>query len=250
MKSGKSQNDMGATFRVVLEALVIALIVRTFLFQPFNIPSSSLVPTLLVGDYLFTSKYAYGYSKHSFPFSFLPFEGRIFGREPKLGDIAVFKLPSDNSTDYIKRVVGLPGDRIQMIQGRLYRNSVPVPRKQEGWIDTLDDFRRPIRVPRFRETLSNGASYFVIETKGDSHYLDNTPEYTVPPGHFFMMGDNRDNSSDSRDMSAGGVGFVPFENFIGRAEMIFFSADKDTRIWEFWAWSENARFDRFFSIIR
>mgnify|MGYP001281191684 CR=1 FL=1 len=245
----KTEGGLWETIRVIVEALVIALVVRTFLFQPFNIPSGSLIPTLLVGDYLFVSKYAYGYSKHSFPYSMFPASGRfLFVSEPKRGDIAVFKLPKDNSTDYIKRVIGLPGDKIQMIYGVLHINGQPVKREAAGTFAGADRFGRAAPVPRYRETLPNGVSYFTIEAEGDTSYWDNTNVYTVPAGHFFMMGDNRDNSLDSRSLND--VGYVPFENFVGRAEIIFFSIDENASFFEVWKWPWSIRWNRMFSGIR
>lgn len=239
---------IGETIRVIIEALLIALVIRTFAYQPFNIPSGSLIPTLLVGDYLFVSKYAYGYSKHSFPFSVVPIPGRIWGSEPKRGDIAVFKLPKDNETDYIKRVIGLPGDKIQVLDGRLRINGTPVGKVADGAMEDRDSFGRVSRVPRYKETLPNGVTYHVIEREGDRGYWDNTIEYTVPEGHFFMMGDNRDNSTDSRDLQS--VGFVPFVNFVGRAEVIFFSISEGVPAWQFWNWPTEVRWGRFFQKIR
>ncbi len=232
------RSSWGETFKVVLQALLIALVIRTFFFQPFNIPSGSLIPTLLVGDYLFVSKYTYGYSRHTFPFSPPIFSGRVLASEPQRGDIAVFKLPKDSTTDYIKRVVGLPGDRIQLIDSVLHINGQPVTRVAAGDYVTQDPWGQDIRVPKFRETLPNGVSYDVIQRDGDRGYWSNTYVYQVPQGHYFMMGDNRDNSTDSRDEAS--VGFVPFENFVGRAEVIFFSTD---------AWKE-IRWSRIFSAIK
>ncbi len=223
----KSESGFGETLRVILEALLIAVVIRTFAFQPFNIPTGSLIPTLLVGDYLFVSKYAYGYSKHSFPFSMAPFSGRFWGSEPKRGDIAVFKLPRDNETDYIKRVIGLPGDRIQVLDGLLRINGQPVKKEPAGFMEQPDPFGRMSRLPRYTETLPNGVRYAVIEIEGNTSYWDNTIEYTVPPGHFFMMGDNRDNSTDSRNLEQ--VGYVPFENLVGRAEVTFYSVEQKDR---------------------
>src|SRR5690349_11962812 len=162
------------TLKVIVQALLIAVVVRTFLFQPFNIPSGSLIPTLLIGDYLFVSKYSYGYSKHSIPFSPPLFSGRIFGSMPKRGDIAVFKLPKDNSTDYIKRVVGLPGDKIQVIAGVLHINGKPVQRERVEDYKTTDLYGRTVSVPRYKETFPEGTSHFVIERDGDRGYWDNT----------------------------------------------------------------------------
>lgn len=247
---GAQSGGLGETIRVIVEALLIALVIRTFVFQPFNIPSGSLIPTLLIGDYLFVSKYTYGYSKHSFPFSIAPISGRIWGAEPVRGDIAVFKLPRDGETDYIKRVIGLPGDRVQMIGGLLHINGQPVKKEADGFIENRDAFGRSDRIQRFAETLPNGVRYHVIEREGNRSDWDNTNEFLVPAGHFFMMGDNRDNSTDSRDQSAGGVGFVPYENFVGRAEMIFFSIEEGTPPWQVWKWPSEARWGRVFQKVR
>ncbi|MBN8532553.1 MAG: signal peptidase I [Rhizobiales bacterium] len=247
MKS-RSGSGIGETIRVIIEALLIAVLIRTFLFQPFSIPSGSLIPTLLIGDYLFVSKYSYGYSKHSFPFSVAPLSGRIWAGEPTRGDIAVFKLPKDNETDYIKRVIGLPGDRVQVLDGRLRINGQFVQKAPDGFVEDRDAFGRSARVPRFRETLPNGVTYHVIEREGDRGYFDNTVEYVVPAGHYFMMGDNRDNSTDSRDL--GSVGFVPFNNLVGKAQMIFFSVEEGTQAWQIWRWPTDVRWGRLFQRIR
>lgn len=244
----KAEGGLFETIKVVVQALLIALVVRTVLFQPFNIPSGSLVPTLLVGDYLFVSKYSYGYSKHSIPFSPPVFSGRLWGSSPKRGDIAVFKLPKDNSTDYIKRVIGLPGDRIQVVEGVLQINGRAVQRERIADYQTSDAFGRTIAVPQYKETLPEGVVHNVIERDGDRGYWDNTAVYTVPAGFYFMMGDNRDNSTDSRDEAS--VGFVPFENFVGRAEVIFFSIDENATAWHLWEWPWTVRWSRIFNPIR
>src|SRR6266480_3515587 len=205
----RREGGFAETIRVIFHALIIAVVIRTFLFQPFNIPSGSMEATLLVGDYLFVSKYSYGYSHYSLPFSPPLFSGRILAREPQRGDVVVFRLPKDDSVDYIKRVIGFPGDRIQMIGGLLHINGQPVKRG--------------------RETLPNGVSYTTLDRIENGVY-DDTPVYTVPPGHYFMMGDNRDNSTDSRVLSQ--VGYVPFENLVGRAEIIFFSIGDGARAWQ------------------
>jgi signal peptidase I len=265
----KTSQDSGLweTVKVVLQALAIALIVRTVLFQPFNIPSASLVPTLLVGDYLFVSKYTYGYSKHSIPFSPDIFSGRIFGAQPKRGDIVVFKLPRDGSTDYIKRLIGLPGDKIQMIDGRLYINGKQAPREEITPYVGPNDFGIEGPIKTYHETLPddkmqpNGVVHRVIEKDGDRGTLDNTQVFEVPAGNYFMMGDNRDNSTDSRVPRESGVGFVPFENLVGRAEIIFFSIKtkhgangqetQDTEpAWQFWRWPWTVRWDRLFQTVR
>jgi signal peptidase I len=238
-----SQNsEARATVKALLQALLIAVLVRTLLFQPFNIPSGSLVPTLLTGDDLFVAKYAYGYSRYALPFGLPIFSGRIFGFEPKRGDVVVFKLPKSNSLDYIKRVIGLPGDRIQMIHGVLHINGQPVQRERVENYNTTDFYGRSVAVPQYIETLPNGVKYRTIETDGDRGVWDDTRVYTVPAGDFFMMGDNRDDSDDSRDQF--NVGYVPFENLVGKAGIIYFSVEENATLWRPWDWLGMVRWGR------
>lgn len=256
-----SKESVGDIFRTVVYALLIALAFRTILFQPFSIPSGSMKSTLLIGDYLFVSKYSYGYSRFSLPYGdLLPsFGGRLFGGEPERGDVIVFKQPGNTSTDYIKRLVGLPGDRLQVIRGVLHLNGEPVKLRR------ISDFREPVQglnvggtqlcsertadrqtCVKYRsiETLPNGASYSVLDADGVLGGSDNTRTFIVPEGHYFFMGDNRDNSLDSRRSPfEGGIGFVPAENLVGRAEMVLFSARGS--FFSFWTW----RGDRFFKWI-
>ena len=238
-KEGESWGELAKT---VIYAGLIAIVIRTFLFQPFNIPSASMEATLLVGDYLFVEKFAYGYSRYTFPFGGWPLgdrmEGRFMGSEPKRGDVIVFKFPQDNSTDFIKRLVGMPGDKIQMINSRLYINDKIVPRKRvDDYVEMLDG--RENRVPQYEETLPEGKTYLTLDRDPDSP-LDNTPAFRVPAGHYFMMGDNRDNSDDSRQA----VGYVPYENLEGKAMIRFFSTDGSARLWEVWKWPFSIRYSR------
>lgn len=236
----------------VLFAVLIALTFRTFAYEPFSIPSESMLPNLLVGDYLLVSKFSYGYSKHSFPGSLGPFDGRIFEKPVTRGDVAVFKFPLDNRTDYIKRLVGLPGDEIQVRDGALYINGAAVKRER------IADFEHPDEdktYRQYRETLPNGVSYLILDCYADAPEtsrclspLDNTPVFKVPPGHYFAMGDNRDNSQDGR-----AFGFVPVENLVGRADIIFFSTcggGCDAPLWKPWNWFGAIRYDRFFDVIQ
>ncbi|MGG7518868.1 signal peptidase I [Allorhizobium undicola] len=244
-KTEKTQSVLWENIKVIIQALLLAAVIRTLLFQPFTIPSGSMMPTLLVGDYIFVNKFAYGYSKYSLPGSLDLFSGRVLASEPKRGDVVVFRFPPNPDVDYIKRLVGLPGDRIQVINGVLHVNGQPVPKVPDG--SFTSDYRLDpgVNVPVFRETLDNGVNYDTLDLTQFSNG-DNTREFLVPAGHYFMMGDNRDNSLDSRF----DVGFVPAENLVGRASVIFFSLGNDTSFREIWKWPTNMRWDRIFRVVR
>jgi signal peptidase I len=239
----RNKEDWGEFFRTALYAVLLALVIRTFLYEPFNIPSGSMLPTLEVGDYLFVYKPSYGYSRHSFPFGIAPIDGRMLAKPPLRGDVVVFKLPSNPSVDYIKRVIGLPGDRIQVREGRLYINETLVPREPVG-LERLHDGGMEVTVMSYIETLPGGVIHRIYEVS-DDRPLDDTEIFIVPEGHYFMMGDNRDNSQDSRVQSL--VGYVPYENFVGRADRIFFSFDSTkTHIRRPWTLFSAIRYNRIF----
>ena len=237
----RKQSDFKETLKTVFIAILIALGVRTVGYEPFNIPSGSMIPTLLIGDYLFVSKASYGYSRFSLPFNLPLISGRIFFTEPERGDVMVFKLPRDTSVDYIKRINGLPGDTVQLKNSVLYINDNPVKREKVNDFISRNGVANYNRQARYRETLPNGKQYFTLEVT-EKTIFDNTPVYTVPEGHYFAMGDNRDKSKDSRYLDD--VGFIPRKNLVGRAEFLFFSVDGS--VWEFWKWANTLRLDRFY----
>ncbi|MEE9300611.1 MAG: signal peptidase I [Alphaproteobacteria bacterium] len=247
--SKKRRSGIWETIKTIAYAVLVALFVRTFAYEPFNIPSGSMIPTLLEGDYLFVSKFSYGYSRYSLPLSLKLFSGRIAGQAPKRGDVAVFRLPIDDDTDYIKRIVGLPGDRIQVKNGVLFINDQKVKRYRVDDFVEIDFLGRERRIPQYRETLPNGPSYHVLDSNPNST-LDNTGVFTVPASHFFAMGDNRDNSIDSRvPPERRGVGFIPGVNLIGRADVLFFSTDGSAPLWEVWNWFDSIRWKRIFQTV-
>jgi len=233
--------------KTLFYALLIALFIRSFFFQPFYIPSSSMEPNLLIGDRLFVSKYSYGYSKHSLPFSPKIYNGRILAKTPKRGDVIVFKTPADNRTDYIKRLIGLPGDRIQFINQDLYLNDKKIKRKLVESTLTINCGNNILDVNYFEETLPNGKKYIAVYRKEGS--MINSGKFIVPDYHYFFMGDNRDCSKDSRFLSS--VGYVNFNNFVGKAQLIFFSNDKEKgSFFKLWKWNQILRFDRFLKKIK
>ena len=234
-------------FKTIIYALIIALIIRSFLFQPFYIPSSSMEPNLLVGDRLFVSKYSYGYSRHSLPFSPNLTNKRYLSKNPERGDVIVFKTPTDNRTDYIKRLIGLPGDTLQIINGDLYLNNKKIKRNKIKITININCGNGILNVSAFEEILPNGKSYIAVYNKEGT--MQNTDKFIVPDEHFFFMGDNRDCSKDSRFLSS--VGYVAFNNLVGRADLIFFSNDKKNgNFFKFWKWNKSIRIDRFFDKIQ
>lgn len=237
-----SKNAFMENLKTVFLAIIIALIIRSFFFEPFRIPSGSMYPTLRVGDYLFVSKYAYGYSRYSFPAGLPLFDGRIWYSEPQRGDVVVFKNPKKPNTDFIKRVIGLPGDKVQVKKGRLYINDELVKREEmDRYI--VDEY---VEIPEFYhqydEVLPNNMVHRVIEISDEERIVDNTEVFEVPEDMFFMMGDNRDRSDDSRIS----VGFVPKENLVGKAKFIFFSHNDKGAIYKPWTWFRAIRWSRIF----
>mgnify|MGYP003953397977 CR=1 FL=1 len=231
----------------IFYALIIALIIRTFFFQPFYIPSSSMEPNLVVGDRLFVSKYTYGYSRHSFPFSPNISNKRFFSQKPNRGDVIVFKTPADNRTDYIKRLLGLPGDTIQIVNGELYLNNVKIPRNKIESNIEINCGNENLETNIYEEILPNGKKYLAAYRKEGS--ILNTDKFIVPENHYFFMGDNRDCSKDSRFLSS--VGYVNSLNIVGKARIIFFSNDSNkASFFKFWKWNKSIRFERFLHKIK
>ncbi len=232
--------------KTIFYALIIAIIIRSLIIQPFYIPSSSMEPNLLVGDRIFVTKYSYGYSKHSFPFSPPIFLGRVNQSEPQRGDVVVFKTPADNRTDYIKRLIGLPGDRIQFIDSNLYINNSEIMRSRISKNDKIYCGNKELNVFTFEELLSNGKKYKTVNLK--DYTFQNSDQFIVPDNHYFFLGDNRDCSKDSRFLTS--VGYVHEDNLVGKAQFIFFSSDKSIgSIFSFWKWNKSLRFNRFFKRI-
>jgi len=226
-----NKNNLFSNIKSIIIAVFFALIIRSFIAEPFNIPSGSMKPTLLVGDFIFVSKWSYGYSRHSMPFSIPLIPKKIFSKMPKRGDIVVFKTPQDNRTDYIKRVIGLPGDKIKIINGQInINNNLIFRKKEEDFIDVTKNGNTK-KIRKYKEYLFNNE--FEVLDIMDNGMADNTPAYSVPEGHFFVMGDNRDNSQDSRFINV--VGYIPMENLVGKAQFIFFSLE-NSRFFEVWKW--------------
>jgi len=247
-KTGAVQ-ELVEIVKTIVYALIIALFLRILFFQPFTIPSASMEPNLYEGDYIIVSKFSYGYSRHSIPFSPPLFEGRIMDKPAKRGDVAVFKLPSDGHTDYVKRIIGVPGDRVQMKDGLLYVNDELVQRDMLSPVKTQTPYGA-VEVARYQETLKDGRK-FVTQDQGTDGQLDNTELFVVPEGFYFAMGDNRDNSLDSRVPAAiGGVGFIPADHLVGKAQIILLSWKPEASIFKPWTWVIDARPSRFFKILK
>ena len=233
--------------KTIFYALIIALFIRSFFFQPFYIPSSSMEPNLLIGDRLFVSKYTYGYSRHSLPFSPKIYNKRIFGKNPIRGDVIVFKTPADNRTDYIKRLIGLPGDTLQIINEDLYLNDVKIKKRKVNNSFKINCGNEIVEANFFEEILPNGKKYIAVYRKEGT--MRNSDKFIVPKNNYFYMGDNRDCSKDSRFLNS--VGYVSFNNIVGKAQLIFFSNNsKNHSFFKFWKWNKSVRIDRFFKKIR
>ena len=249
-KLSGAANEFVEIIKTIVYALAIALFLRVLFFQPFTIPSASMEPNLYEGDYIIVSKFSYGYSRHSIPFSPNVYQGRVLEQQAKRGDVVVFKLPSDGHTDYVKRVVGVGGDRVQMKAGLLYVNDKLIEHDVMSPVKSDLGFGQIVEVARSRERLDSGKTYDTQDTGTDGN-LDNTTQFIVPEGYYFMMGDNRDNSSDSRvDPFVGGVGMVPAENLVGKAQIVLLSWKPEASIFKPWTWVLDARPSRFFKILK
>lgn len=246
-KKKKTQPDgFVDNIKFIIQVLILVGILRSFIFQPFNIPSSSMIPSLLIGDYIFVTKYAYGYSRFSLPLSLDLFSGRIFGDMPEIGDVAVFRNPQQNHIDFVKRVIGLPGDRIRLEKGRLIINDKMVKRVKQKDFTYLDAQGDQRQATQYIETLPNGIQHAILEERGDNGYFDNFHEVTVPESHIFVMGDNRDNSNDSRSTQ---IGFIPYDHLVGKATLRFFSIEPPYSAWQIWGWLSSLRPARIGSFI-
>lgn len=241
----QEEESWADTLKTIFYAILIAVLIRTLLFEPFKIPSGSMYPTLYVGDFLFVSKYTYGYSKHSLPFSMPLFEGRVWEDAPQRGDVVIFKYPQDNRTDFIKRIIGLPNDKIKLENGRLFINGEMLPREEIENFVVRDNKGNAERYHQYIETLPNGIKHKILEVS-DNEEADNVEELTVPEGYIFVMGDNRDRSDDSRIS----VGFVPFENLVGKARILFFSQNPEYDWYKPWTWPKKIRWNRIFNKIK
>ncbi|MBY0354774.1 MAG: signal peptidase I [Rickettsiales bacterium] len=240
-----ARHSWNEPIRTLIYAILIALLFRSFVFEPFHIPSGSMKDTLLIGDYIFVSKYSYGYSRYSFPYGLPLFEGRVMQSAPARGDVVVFRPPNQPRVDFIKRVMGLPGDRVQVRGGEVYINDEKLPQVLDSSFDDALDDGTKVHARRYVETLPEGKKHAILDITPYGK-LDNTDVYTVPEGHYFMMGDNRDNSEDSRvSLEEGGIGFIPEANIIGRAEIIVFSVGDNAQFWQFWKWPTAIRVGRF-----
>jgi signal peptidase I len=247
--SVKEEETWGEFFKTIFYAFLIAISFRTFVLQPFSIPSESMLKNLMVGDFLLVSKSTYGFTKHSLPFSLPLIPGRLFGSDVDRGDVVVFRLPRDPDIYYIKRIIGVAGDKIQTIKGELYLNGQKLPREKLDDYERVNEYGFEEKFERYKETMPNGKTYITFDKGYTPNMADDSDVFLVPEGHYFAMGDNRDNSMDSRWPKNVGVGYVPSDNIIGKAKWITLSFDNNSALWEFWKWFPEERLERFFSKI-